>query len=100
MPGYEEVMPDPPECPTLIVHGWRDDVVPWQGSVRYGVGNRCTANAGRWRSPVDCKYRYASIDCLPVFSASLRRNKEVLTGCKSCARVVNFDHGLIVHDRL
>jgi pimeloyl-ACP methyl ester carboxylesterase len=36
MPGYEEHMPDPPDCPTLIVHGWRDDVVPWAGSVRYG----------------------------------------------------------------
>ena len=38
MPGYEEFMPDPlPDCPTLIVHGWHDDVVPYEGSVRYGV---------------------------------------------------------------
>jgi len=38
MPGYEEFMPDPlPDCPTLIVHGWHDDVVPYAGSVRYGV---------------------------------------------------------------
>jgi alpha/beta superfamily hydrolase len=36
MPGYEEFMPDPPDCPTTIVHGWRDDIVPWQGSVRFG----------------------------------------------------------------
>lgn len=39
VPRYEEYMPSPsdlPDCPTLIVHGWRDDVVPWQGSVRYG----------------------------------------------------------------
>lgn len=37
MPGYEEYMPDPlPDCPTMIVHGWRDDVVPYAGSVRYG----------------------------------------------------------------
>ena len=36
LPGYEENLPDPPDCPTVIVHGWRDDVVPWQGSVRYG----------------------------------------------------------------
>ena len=36
VPGYEESMPEHPSCPTLIVHGWRDDVVPWQGSVRYG----------------------------------------------------------------
>ena len=37
MPGYEEYMPDPlPDCPTTIVHGWNDDVVPYGGSVRYG----------------------------------------------------------------
>ncbi len=37
MPGYEEYMPDPPpDCPTVIVHGWHDDVVPHEGSIRYG----------------------------------------------------------------
>lgn len=36
VPGYEDVMPEHPTCPTFIVHGWKDDVVPWQGSVRYG----------------------------------------------------------------
>jgi alpha/beta superfamily hydrolase len=36
VPGYEEFMPEHPDCRTQIVHGWRDDVVPWQGSVRYG----------------------------------------------------------------
>jgi pimeloyl-ACP methyl ester carboxylesterase len=37
MPGYGEYMPDPlPDSPTMIVHGWRDAVVPHEGSVRYG----------------------------------------------------------------
>lgn len=37
MPGYGEYMPDPlPDAPTMIVHGWRDDVVPHEGSIRYG----------------------------------------------------------------
>lgn len=37
MPGYGEYMPDPlPDCPTTIVHGWHDDVVPHEGSIRYG----------------------------------------------------------------
>lgn len=36
LPGYEEQLPEPPDCPTLIVHGWRDDVIPWTGSTRYG----------------------------------------------------------------
>ena len=35
VPGYEQSVPPPPACPVTIVHGWRDDVVPWQGSVRY-----------------------------------------------------------------
>jgi len=37
LPGYEENLPAPPVCPTFIVHGWHDDIVPWQGSVRYGA---------------------------------------------------------------
>ncbi len=36
LPDYEEILPAPPECLTTIIHGWRDDVVPWQGSARYG----------------------------------------------------------------
>jgi pimeloyl-ACP methyl ester carboxylesterase len=36
VPGYEQYVPLPPACPVTIVHGWRDDVVPWEGSVRYG----------------------------------------------------------------
>jgi len=37
MPGYGEYMPDPlPNVPTTIVHGWHDDVVPHEGSIRYG----------------------------------------------------------------
>ena len=36
LPDYEGIMPDHPTCPAFIVHGWQDDVVPWQGSVRYG----------------------------------------------------------------
>jgi len=37
MPGYGEYMPDPlPDVPTMIVHGWHDDVVPHEGSILYG----------------------------------------------------------------
>jgi alpha/beta superfamily hydrolase len=57
LPGYEDFMPEHPTCPTMIVHGWKDDVVPWQGSVRYGSetgasvmlidgDHRLTANIG------------------------------------------------------
>ena len=37
LPGFEEYLSSPPVCPTFIVHGWRDEVVPWQGSIRYGT---------------------------------------------------------------
>ena len=35
MPGYEELTPTPPELPIAIVHGWRDDVVPVENSIRF-----------------------------------------------------------------
>ena len=35
MPGYEELTPAPPGLPTVIVHGWRDDVVPVENSIRF-----------------------------------------------------------------
>jgi alpha-beta hydrolase superfamily lysophospholipase len=40
VPGYEQHLPPPPACPMTIVHGWRDDVVPWEGSVRYAARSR------------------------------------------------------------
>lgn len=37
MPGYESHTPAPPPgCPVTIVHGWRDDVVPVENSIRWG----------------------------------------------------------------
>ncbi len=35
MPGYEALTPPSPACPLEIVHGWRDDVVPVDNSIRY-----------------------------------------------------------------
>ncbi|HXQ64157.1 MAG TPA: alpha/beta fold hydrolase [Steroidobacteraceae bacterium] len=35
MPGYEDQTPQPAACPITIVHGWRDDVVPVEHSVRF-----------------------------------------------------------------
>lgn len=35
MPGYEELTPSPPGMPICIVHGWRDDVVPVENSIRF-----------------------------------------------------------------
>jgi len=35
MPGYEKYTPAPPACPVDIVHGWNDDIVPVENSIRY-----------------------------------------------------------------
>ena len=35
MEGYEDLTPDPPGMPLCIVHGWHDEVVPVENSIRY-----------------------------------------------------------------
>ena len=35
MPGFESMTPEPPGMPMLIVHGWHDDVVPVDNSIRF-----------------------------------------------------------------
>ena len=35
MEGYEDLTPEPPTIPITIVHGWHDDVVPVENSIRY-----------------------------------------------------------------
>jgi alpha/beta superfamily hydrolase len=35
MPGFEAHTPQQPGCPAAIVHGWHDDVVPVDHSVRW-----------------------------------------------------------------
>jgi pimeloyl-ACP methyl ester carboxylesterase len=36
VPGYEAFTPTAPECPVIIVHGWHDEIIPWQNSTRFG----------------------------------------------------------------
>jgi predicted esterase len=35
MRGYEQYTPQPASCPITIVHGWHDDVVPVENSIRF-----------------------------------------------------------------
>ena len=35
MPGYESLTPLAPHIPITIVHGWNDDVVPVENSIRF-----------------------------------------------------------------
>ena len=41
MEGYEDLTPLPPSMPVCIVHGWHDDVVPVDNSIRYA--RQCSA---------------------------------------------------------
>ena len=42
MPGYEELTPAAPDMPIVIVHGWRDDIVPVENSIRFAGECRAT----------------------------------------------------------
>ena len=35
MEEYEDLTPDPPKIPICIVHGWHDDIVPVENSIRF-----------------------------------------------------------------
>ncbi len=40
MPGFEQFTPTPAACPMTIVHGWSDDIVPVENSIRYAREHR------------------------------------------------------------
>ena len=41
MPGFEDLTPPPPHVPISIVHGWHDDIVPVENSIRFA--GQCAA---------------------------------------------------------
>ena len=65
MPGFENLTPPPPELPIEIVHGWRDDVVPVEHSIRYAQACRATLHL------LDGDHRLT--DNLPEIEALLER---------------------------
>lgn len=42
MAGYEQHTPQDVACPTAIVHGWSDDIVPVQNAIRWAGEHRAT----------------------------------------------------------
>lgn len=42
MPGFEALTPAAPACPMEIVHGWHDDVVPVENSIRFAREHHVT----------------------------------------------------------
>lgn len=68
MPGYEALTPDAPDCPMAIVHGWHDDVVPVDNSIRFAQRNATTLHI------VDSDHRLASaLDEIAVLLAAFLR---------------------------
>lgn len=41
MEGLESLTPEPPKMPISIVHGWHDDIVPVENSIRFA--RKCSA---------------------------------------------------------
>ena len=41
MEGFEALTPEPPAMPIAIVHGWHDDIVPVENSIRFA--RKCAA---------------------------------------------------------
>lgn len=42
MPGFEALTPAPPAMPICIVHGWNDDIVPVENSIRFAADCKAT----------------------------------------------------------
>ena len=42
MKGFEQYTPTPAQCPIEIVHGWRDDIVPVENSIKFAGLYRTT----------------------------------------------------------
>ncbi|MDH3304398.1 MAG: alpha/beta fold hydrolase [Gammaproteobacteria bacterium] len=42
MEGYEALTPPPPGMPICIVHGWHDDIVPAENSIRFARSSGAT----------------------------------------------------------
>jgi len=40
MPGLPELRPSVLDCPATVVHGWRDDIIPFDHSVRFAQAYR------------------------------------------------------------
>lgn len=69
MKGFEQYTPTPAACPLEIVHGWRDDVVPVENSIRYARQYAATLHI------LDSDHRLtSSIDAIcELFDAFLSR---------------------------
>jgi len=69
MPGYEMLTPPAPKIPIHIVHGWNDDIVPVDNSIRFARECKATLHI------VDGDHRLtANIDEINCYLTQLIRN--------------------------
>lgn len=69
MPGYEQYTPKPSSSALTIVHGWRDDIVPIDNSLRYARECRATLHV------LDADHRMAThIEQIASLFAGFLRN--------------------------
>ena len=72
MEGFEDLTPRPPQIPICIVHGWHDDIVPVENSIRFARACSATLHI------VDGDHRLtANVEEIKEY---LRRFIEELTG--------------------
>jgi pimeloyl-ACP methyl ester carboxylesterase len=64
MAGYEEYTPQDVACPTVIVHGWHDTIVPVENSIRWAREHRTALHV------LDSDHRLE--DQIPAICALLR----------------------------
>ena len=75
MAGYEELTPAPPDIPICIVHGWSDDIVPVENSIRFAKS--CAAEL----HVLDGDHRLS--DNIDEINYYLRRFIEMISGSPS-----------------
>ena len=72
MPGYEQYTPRNIPCKTSIVHGWRDEVVPVENSMRWAREHRAALHL------LDSDHRLQ--DQIPVITSILAAFLRELAG--------------------
>jgi predicted esterase len=69
MPGFEALTPTVPACPVEIVHGWHDDIVPVENTLRWARPSAARVHL------LDTEHRMHAVipELEPLFAAFLAR---------------------------
>jgi fermentation-respiration switch protein FrsA (DUF1100 family) len=69
MPGFEALTPAVPACPVEIVHGWHDDIVPVENTLRWARPSAARVHL------LDTEHRMHAVipELEPLFAAFMQR---------------------------